>query len=377
MNKLRFIALAFALFATKATEAQITDPSPYCVAGYDDAAGFPVEHYISNVTLGSLNNTSGPTQFTTPHYAYYNSVTIPNLVQGNSYPISVSHDSSTTIHFVAVYIDFNNNNSFDDSGELVLNQSIAASTVTNPSTATILIPATAIVGSTRMRVMVFEDDNYTWVLGNVNPTPCTTDSTGFLDWGETEDYNVNIAAATTSCDTVTGLAITGITTTAATLNWTAVTGSIGYEQTVNTIASAPTTSGTATTLVSATYSSLLPSTNYYAHVRNNCGAGSFSDWVNVPFSTLNPLETNGVVGNSYFKITNFPNPVNDHVFIKIEGGINNNAELMVSDVTGRLVFKTQAIEREMKINTQCFSSGVYFVHYADSEHQQTIRFFKP
>jgi len=169
---------------------QITNPSPYCAAGYDDGStAWP--HYISNVTLGSLNHTTGDTQYVAPHYVYYNNVAAPKLVAGNTYPISITHDFLGG-HHIAVYIDYNQDNDFNDTGERVYQQSIQIAPLTNPAVGTITIPATAKPGITRMRVMKFEDDMYT----AVNATPCTADATGYLDWGETEDYNVNIIPST-------------------------------------------------------------------------------------------------------------------------------------------------------------------------------------
>ncbi len=207
--------MSLALLASQLTHAQITSPAPYCAASYDD--GFmPVPHYITNVSLGTLNNTTGTTQFAAPHYAYYNTVAAPNLVRGTSYPISIGHNGGTSIHFVAVYIDYNRNNSFSDPGELVLQQNIVTGAVTNPSTATITIPATATVGTTRMRVMVFEDDDYTWGSGATTPLPCTADATGTFDWGETEDYNVNITGGTTPSGPVAAFSGSPLTGTTAT-----------------------------------------------------------------------------------------------------------------------------------------------------------------
>ncbi len=189
--KLKISILFCALFLAHLSYAQITDPSPYCPGGYDNGVTY-VPHCISKVTLGTLNNTSGDTAFPAPHYVYYNNVAAPNLVAGNTYTLSVSHDSIyDSPHFMAAYIDFNQNNSFYDSGERVLQQTGRARSITDPSVAIITIPATATPGITRMRVMDFEDDYYTYY--NADATPCTDDT---LDWGETEDYNVNIVAPT-------------------------------------------------------------------------------------------------------------------------------------------------------------------------------------
>ena len=73
--KRHLLMLSGAFLLAHAAFGQITNPTPYCAAGYDDYDGnFAVPHYISNVSLGTLNNTSGTTQYPAPHYAYYNSL---------------------------------------------------------------------------------------------------------------------------------------------------------------------------------------------------------------------------------------------------------------------------------------------------------------
>ena len=190
MMKIQIVALCLTATVTPLA-AQVTNPAPYCAAGYDDTH-IALPHYIAQVKIGTLNNQSGTTQYAAPHYVYYNNVQAPALVKGTSYPLTVTHDAAVSTHFVAVYIDFNKNNSFADPGELVLQQ--RTENVTNPATANVLIPATATVGTTRMRVMVFEDDDYTYGTLHQLPSPCTAIAGGQLDWGETEDYNVNITA---------------------------------------------------------------------------------------------------------------------------------------------------------------------------------------
>ncbi|MGN6566445.1 MAG: T9SS type A sorting domain-containing protein, partial [Flavipsychrobacter sp.] len=177
-----------AILLARLSYGQITDPAPYCEAGYDDQPN-PWPHYISNVTLGTLDNSTGDTAYAAPHYVYYNNVTAHDLAAGSTYTLSVTHDPfSMSFHFIAVFIDYNHNNSFSDTGERVLQQKYTS--ITYPtSTTSITIPATATPGTTRMRVMVFESDNY----AAPNAAPCTADT---LEWGETEDYNVNILPPT-------------------------------------------------------------------------------------------------------------------------------------------------------------------------------------
>lgn len=85
-----------------------------------------------------------------------------------------------------------------------------------------------------------------------------------------------------SCLTPTGLAAAPSSTSAA-LSWNTVSGATGYEWAVTTSATPP-ASGTATTLTSVPSGVLTAATNYYLHVRGNCG-GSFSAWATIAFTT--------------------------------------------------------------------------------------------
>jgi trimeric autotransporter adhesin len=82
--------------------------------------------------------------------------------------------------------------------------------------------------------------------------------------------------------------VSAITTTAATVSWTAPSPvpSSGYEYVIGTTNTVPTGSGTAVTGTTFTISTLADSTIYYVFVRSNCGS-SFSTWAGpIAFSTL-------------------------------------------------------------------------------------------
>jgi hypothetical protein len=174
-----------------------------------------------------------------------------------------------------IFIDFNDNFNFTDPGESVGGGVFNVLTSTNFP---ITIPAGVSAGTHRMRIVVSGSETYPAV------APCPT-STVALN-GETHDYSVYITGTSTTCAPVTGLGISGITSSTATVSWTAVTGAIGYEWAVTT-SSTPPAAGTFTTTTSVGATGLTPSTTYYAHVRTKCGATSFSTWVTTTaFTTL-------------------------------------------------------------------------------------------
>lgn len=161
--------LAFAVAGT--TQAQ------YCTSNatsnYDSNCGAVMFNTINNSTLGICAMYSNFTSMST-------SVTI-----GNSYPISVTAGTcggNYTRHG-KVYIDYNGDGDFVDPGEEVFTFGpTAPATANNVFNGSVTIPPAAIIGSTRMRVVVVE----TGSLANV--APC-----GTYTWGETEDYTVIIA----------------------------------------------------------------------------------------------------------------------------------------------------------------------------------------
>jgi hypothetical protein len=137
--------------------------------------------WIGNVTLNTINNTSGTTG---TGYTDFTGLTT-NLAQGSTHTISLTPAWSGTVYNegFGVWIDFNQDNDFTDPGEQVV--ALGANAV-SPRTANITIPGTALLGTTRMRVVM--DDAIT------PSNPCTSPN-----FGEVEDYSVNIVAGSATC----------------------------------------------------------------------------------------------------------------------------------------------------------------------------------
>src|SRR5690606_39048175 len=125
----------------------------------------------------TIDNTSGKTP-----YGEFTSLTA-NIIAGNSYPITLTNSFSWfTFHENwKVWIDYNQNGQFEEPGEVAFSLSVPAppnGTLENIVNGTINIPATALAGTTRMRVALKR---------SASPAPCET-----LPFGEVEDYSVNI-----------------------------------------------------------------------------------------------------------------------------------------------------------------------------------------
>ena len=146
----------------------------YCEAGSTDID--PTFEKISNVTMGTLNNSStsplGYEDFTTLP-------TAPAFIVGSNPLLTVTGSNTYGGDRVRVWIDFNQNGSFTDPGEAVFVSVIGA----GPYAGNIAIPATATLGNTRMRIRLYDAQ-----FGNGVNTPC-----GDNTYGQVEDYTINIA----------------------------------------------------------------------------------------------------------------------------------------------------------------------------------------
>lgn len=145
----------------------------YCTSQGNSVA----DELIGNVTLGTINNTStggsGYTDFTNIS---------TSLVVGTTQTITITPTWTSTVYpeGYAVFIDYNRDGDFIDSGETVFTR---AATTTTPISGTFTIPLTATIGTTRMRVSL----KYNGI-----PTACET-----FSFGQVEDYSVILTAPVT------------------------------------------------------------------------------------------------------------------------------------------------------------------------------------
>jgi hypothetical protein len=232
-------------------------------ASYCTSNGTNVQYeWINNVTLGTINNTTNANG----GYGDFTNLST-SLTPGTTYSISLkpAFSGSTYTEYFKVYIDYNNDKDFDDAGENVYSSAGTTTTVTGSFT----VPSTATAGATRMRVIMKD--------GTISG-PC-----GSFTYGEVEDYTINIVSGST-CNAPTGLASSSITTTSATLSWTAVSGASSY-----TVQVKPSTSSTwtsyNTTSNSLNLSGLASSTTYNWQVATTCSSTTSSYTVGTNFTT--------------------------------------------------------------------------------------------
>jgi len=135
---------------------------------------------ISQVTIGGINNTSPSGSCRS--YTDYSTLAAAKLPVASTVPVTIvtgNCGSTDNSRMAKIYIDFNNDGTFDPVTELAY-QSPSTHQASTPFTGSIAIPATAVAGTyARMRVIVEETTDPTAI------TPC-----GAYAAGETQDYKV-------------------------------------------------------------------------------------------------------------------------------------------------------------------------------------------
>jgi hypothetical protein len=139
---------------------------------YCDASGDNQNYeWIAGVSVAGLNNTSGASS---SGYSDFTSQTV-NLTRGNSASVSLTPGfaGSSYTEYWNIWIDYNQDGDFDDSGEAVFSSS-GSSTVSGSFT----VSSSALTGNTRMRVIMKYSS--------------AASSCGTFTYGEVEDYTANI-----------------------------------------------------------------------------------------------------------------------------------------------------------------------------------------
>lgn len=153
--------------------------SQYC-APYAGVNGCNYGDYISNVSIGTINN---PSVCSGGSYGDYTAQST-TVVAGTTETIAVSLNPDFN-QGIGVFVDWNQDFDFTDPGEFFSNGNVTDYGFTE--NITITVPLTATGGPTRMRVMC----RYSSVATSGNS--CTTSS----NYGEFEDYTLNVLPAGT------------------------------------------------------------------------------------------------------------------------------------------------------------------------------------
>lgn len=153
------ITLLLLIASTTAVFSQITNSAPYCASQY--------QTNYNMISAMSFNGTSftgfGATgSWTSPNtYKYFNTTALNPITLGQSFTLSITFPSvnDQEPRYFAVWIDFNKNNTFENSERIMYNSNtiqaqlpVFGAASAQPSI-NIQVPLTAQTGVTRMRII--------------------------------------------------------------------------------------------------------------------------------------------------------------------------------------------------------------------------------
>ncbi|MBY0486495.1 MAG: T9SS type A sorting domain-containing protein [Flavobacteriaceae bacterium] len=239
----------------------------YCTPTY--TFGTSDGDLISNIQISgtTLANNSGTTAGGSS-YTYFTSPPASNtatLQAGNSYTVAVTVGAFGGQN-VAVWIDYNDNFIFEASEKVGYTTTSIAGNGT--ATFNITLSCSPALGLHRMRV------RDVWNTNGINIDPCAN-----YGWGETEDYDVTIAAAV-ACPQPSNLSASNITSNSANLTWNIGCAETAWNLHLTTSGSGAPTGAPSNPSVSSPFvaSGLLPSTAYEFYVQADCAGNGTSLW---------------------------------------------------------------------------------------------------
>ncbi len=227
-------------------------------------------------TNGCATVAPGPGSVLGGYSSFTTIAPITTVTTGQTVAFSIDQDECDGAPYygngIGVWIDFDQNGTFDDPAELVY---MDQTTVVGPRTVTgsITIPPTALTGNTVMRVVCAEGAAAT---GFTILSPCLS-----YGYGETEDHLINIIAATPCAGTPdAGSALASLTTACPTtpvnmsLDSATVASGITYQWLSSASATGPWTAVAGAN--NATYSTTVSTDTYFACILT-CTASSLAD----------------------------------------------------------------------------------------------------
>ena len=186
---------------------------------------------------------------------------------------------------------------------------------------------------------------------------------------QTSDPSEAETFTTGSCQPVSGVNVSNVTTNSAQVSWTAVQGVNGYEVEYG---ASGFNQGAGTTVQAstnnATLTGLTANMAYDVYVRSVCGEGVYSAWSNVTSFTTDE-QGEGIDDVNSAAIALYPNPATTTVTIS---GIEGQAMVSIVDMNGRVSGEWRVENDEITIDLTGYAQGAYFVRIV-GEQQNAIR----
>src|SRR5690606_29437213 len=187
LNTKTLILLLFGLFLPVLNGAAQTYCTPSytnnCASSGDDLNSFKITGHGTSAINGLNTGCSGG------YLDNSTAIAAVDLLPGQSYTVEINTNYSSGAEYASIWIDFNNDGTFDDTTEKLLTD-LSLDQDPSFSTGTIDIPITAAPGIKRMRVRV--------VWNGSGFDACSNEG-----YGEAHDYSVNILSLTPCTGTPT------------------------------------------------------------------------------------------------------------------------------------------------------------------------------
>ena len=309
------------------------------------------DEYISNVSLNTINNTTACT-----NYGNYTSIST-TLNKGSQYTLTVTPyvtgqgAGAYPNDEIAIWIDYNDDLDFTDPGEQV-GYVLVAQGWSNQFTFT--VPMTAVTGTVTMRVRLsYQPDD-----GTIQPC-------GTSQWGEVEDYSIQIQAAPSGTlslqcpgnQTIYGTQSTVVPNITATATSSTTCPGGAVTETQSPAAGSPLQNGANTITVTAT---------------DQCGNTKTCTTV---ITYINNLSVEEV--DAFSKVSLYPNPVSGELTIDLSSLATEDISIELYDISGKLL---RTVNNEngpvVSLDMSGFAVGMYQVRLLSDRAQTTRRISK-
>lgn len=185
----------------------------------------------------------------------------------------------------------------------------------------------------------------------------------FGPWSVVNTFTT-LGACIPTCPAPTGLFYTGLTPTSVMANWAPVVGATKYRVGYHVIGGPWQYVNTTTN--SKTLTGLTPGTNYEFNVKTFCGLITSDFSAPIPFTTPLRMDSGDPISFSLY-----PNPSNGSFILWINDCGSANAQVVISDLTGKEVYQGHAVcGTENIIRFDPAASGAYYLRIVTAERTE-------
>ena len=89
-----------------------------------------------------------------------------------------------------------------------------------------------------------------------------------------------------------------------------------------------------------------------------------------------PLDVSHMSNTAGGSLAVYPNPAKDKVNVSVSGTMKGNAQLYVSDLTGRVLIQVPMDNDKAVVDMSSLAAGMYMVTYSDDERKETLKITK-